>query len=82
MSRTLASDTDLHVPIRLMNLFDRPVTVKKGAFLAELQPVSVVPSVQEVPTTEPDFKKQLLEGVDPSVGRAERHQLSRLIDEF
>ena len=82
VSRTLASDTDLHVPIRLMNLFNRPVTVEKGTFLAELQPASVVSSVQELPPTEPEFKKQLLEDVDPSVVRAERHQLSRLIDEF
>ena len=35
-----------------------------------------------MPSTEPEFKRQLLEGVDPSVGRAERHQISRLIDEF
>ena len=35
-----------------------------------------------MPPTDPEFKKQLLETVDPSVGRAERHQLSRLIDEF
>ena len=82
VSRTLVSDTDLHVPIRLMNLFDRPVTFEKGTFLAELQSVSVVSSVQEVQSTEPEFKKQLLQGIDPNVGRAERHQLSRLIDEF
>ena len=78
----LCPTPNLHVPIRLMNLFDRPVTVEKGTFLAELQPASVVSSVQEVPSTEPEFKKQLLEGVDPNVERAERHQLSRLIDEF
>ena len=65
-----------------MNLFDRPVTVEKKTFLAELQPARVVASVQEVPSTEPKLKKQLLEDVDPSVERAERHQLSRLIDEF
>ena len=35
-----------------------------------------------MPPTEPEFKKQLLEGVDPNAGRAERHQRSRLIDEF
>ena len=82
VSRTLVFDINLHVPIRLMNLFDRPVTVEKGTLLAELQPSSVVASVQEMPSTEPEFKKQLLERVAPSVGRAERHQLSRLIDEF
>ena len=46
VARTLVSDTDLHVPIRLMNFFDRPVTVEKGTFLDELQPASVVASVQ------------------------------------
>ena len=71
--RTLVSDTDLHIPIQLMNLFDRPLTVEKGTFLADLQPASVVSSVQEVPSTEPEFKKQLLEGIDTSVERAERH---------
>ena len=58
-------------PIRLTNLFDRPVTVKKGTFLAELQPANVVASVREKSSSEPEFKKQLLEDVDPSVGRAE-----------
>ena len=82
VSRTLVFDTDLHIPIRLMNLFDRPVTIEKGTFLAEFQPASVVASVRKLPLTEPEFKKQLLEGVDPSVGPADRHKLSRLLDEF
>ena len=82
VSWTLVSDTDVHVPIRLMNLFDRHVIIEKGSFLAMLQPASVVASVQEVPLTEPELKKQILEGVDPRVGRAERRHLSRLIDEF
>ena len=60
VSRTLVSDTNLHFQIRLINLFDRPVTVEKGTFLAELQPASVVASVQEMPPTEPKFKKKLL----------------------
>ena len=82
VSRTFVFGIDLHVPIRLMNLFDRPVTVEKGTFLVELEAASVVASLEEVSSTEPEFKRQLLEGVDKSVGRAERHQLSRLIDEF
>ena len=82
VSRTLVSDTDLHVQIRLMNLFDRPGTVEEGTFLTEMQPSSIVSSVQEVPPNETEFKRQLLEDIDPSVGRAERHQLSLLIDEF
>ena len=65
-----------------MNLFDRPVTVEKETFLAELQSASIDASVQVVPSTELEFKRQLLEGVDSSVGRAEWRQLSRLIDEF
>ena len=36
VSRALLSDTDLHVSIRPMNLFDRPMTVKKGTFLTDL----------------------------------------------
>ena len=68
VSWILVSDTDFHVSIQLMNLFDRPVNVEMRTFLADLQPVSAVASVQEMPSTELEFKRQLLQGVDPSVG--------------
>ena len=71
VSRTLVSDTDLHVPIRLMNLFEQPVIIKKGTFLAEMQPVSIVASVQKMSSSELEFKR--LEDVDPSTGRTEWH---------
>ena len=64
VSQTSVFNTNLHVPIWLMNLLERPVTTEKRTFLAKWQLASVVAAVQEKPSGEPEFKKSLLEDVN------------------
>src|SRR6267154_2697795 len=72
------------VPIRILNTTDKPVTLRRGKQVAELEEVKICQSqVSEEKTREEDeWKENLIEGVDAAISCQEKAELSCIIDEY
>jgi hypothetical protein len=82
-ARTVVPDRVVGIPVRLINVNEAPVHLKKGSVVAELQPASLLPSEFERcdssgaelhPTLE-----ELVNQIDPSVPESIVYQLRALV---
>ncbi len=75
-----------NVPVRLLNVTERDITLKKGAVLSDLESVTVLPARKEPPAAEAEageqWKEELMSRVSREVEGGNRRELRSLLTEY
>jgi transposase InsO family protein/predicted aspartyl protease len=82
VSGTVVPDQTDAVVVRVANLTDDTVELKKDSFLAELEPVQVATTEEAVPTATPAHIQEMLSKLDPSVPESTVIALEQLLNKY
>ena len=82
-SRTIIPDQCNDIPVRILNVMDKPVSLKAGSILSKLDKVEVIESqCHLMETADLSYLDSMLHKVDPSVPHEIREGLTRLVHRY
>jgi len=84
ISRTLVPNQEINVPVRVLNVTDKPIKLKADTMIANLQQGTVLAEPEDSSTglIVPSPLDQIVDGVDSSVENRYRRELRQLLQKY